>query len=233
MTVRFVAFLTALLLLPSVGESRTPPRRGAASKPRSFLIQPPFPCGTPIRVNCGYGARAHRRVSAVSSTSDYYAVDLVRADDANNGFNMPVVAVAAGVVRVAGWAQHGWAPYGKVVYVEHDFRDRSGERFYSLYAHLNRVTVREGQRVEAGSTIGTLGGSSKRRLHAFGAHLHFAMYKGARPNLGGGRSVVPEPMGAAGEDLQRGTQMVACAAPAPLPVASSSLPEGVVAAVLP
>jgi murein DD-endopeptidase MepM/ murein hydrolase activator NlpD len=211
------------LLLVGIAEARTAPRRGAASKPRSFEIQPPFPCGTPVKVACGYGpkcSRAHRRTKASGSTAEYYALDLVRADARNNGYGKPIVAVAAGVVRIAGWAQHGWAPYGKMVYIEHDYTDLKGSRYHSLYAHLRTVDVREGQHVLAGTVIGTLGGSSKHRQDVFGAHLHFAMYKNAKDTLGGGHAVVPEPFGTL-EDLHSGSRVVACAAPEPLPVAAN------------
>lgn len=57
------------------------------------------------------------------------------------------------------------------------------------------MKVREGQKVEAGTIIGTLGGSSKGRHLKLGAHLHFAMYRDAGRTLGGGQAVVPEPMG--------------------------------------
>jgi murein DD-endopeptidase MepM/ murein hydrolase activator NlpD len=159
-------------------------------------------------------------VRSGSSTNEYYAVDLVRTED-GNGSGKPVVAVAAGIVRHAGWSKGGWAPYGKLVYIEHDFRDRRGRRFQSLYAHLSRVQVRAGDRVEPGTVIGTLGGSSRGQQNVFGSHLHFALYQGARSTLGGGHAVVPEPMDAF-EDLRPGTTMVACGAAQPLPVASMS-----------
>jgi murein DD-endopeptidase MepM/ murein hydrolase activator NlpD len=188
--------------------------RGAVSKPRRFKIRAPFPCGVQFRVSCGYGRRcspAHKRVRSQHSTNDYYALDLVRAEP-GAGFRKPVVAVADGIVRKAGWARRGWAPYGKLVYIDHDFRDRRGYRYQSLYAHLRSVTVRRGQRVRAGTVIGTLGGSSRGRYLRYGAHLHFAMYRGAKRSMGGGRALVPEPMGNF-EDLRRGMVLKACGRP--------------------
>jgi murein DD-endopeptidase MepM/ murein hydrolase activator NlpD len=136
-------------------------------------------------------------------------VDFVRTDLAFNGFRHPVVAVAPGRVRLAGWARRGWSPYGKVVYIEHDYRDREGKRYYTLYAHLHATRVRRGQRVEAGQAIGTMGGSSRRRYLKYGPHLHFAMYRGAKRWMGGGQAVVPEPMGEH-QDLRRGMRVEAC-----------------------
>jgi murein DD-endopeptidase MepM/ murein hydrolase activator NlpD len=152
------------------------------------------------------------------ATNDYYAVDFIRAER-HNGHGKPVVAVAPGIVRLAGWSKRGFAPYGKIVYIEHDFEDRAGKRYQTLYAHLSRILVKRGQRVEAGTVIGLLGGSSKRRRQVFGSHLHFAMYRGAKPYLGGGQAVVPEPMGAQ-EDLHPRKRWTVCSGPEPMPVAS-------------
>jgi len=163
-------------------------------------------------VSCGYGCKAHKRTRHENSTNDYYALDFSRLE-ANNGFDKSVVAAASGVVRYAGWTRGGWAPYGKIVYIDHDFRDRQGSRYQSIYAHLNRVSVKPGQRVTAGTIIGTLGGSSRGRLRRFGPHLHFALYSGAGRHLGGGRAVVPEPMGHF-EDISRGKVLEACGKPA-------------------
>lgn len=203
--------LAALLLGSGLAQARTVPARGAVSKPRSFRMQLPFPCGTWVRINCYYGKKAHKRTIARRSTNDRYALDLVRAER-GNGALKSVVAVADGVVRYAGWTRGGWAPYGKIVYIEHTYRDHNGFGYQSLYAHLHSVKVRLGQRVKAGTVIGTLGGSSKGQQSRFGAHLHFALYRGAGARLGGGRAVVPEPLGSF-EDFRPGMAMQACGTP--------------------
>lgn len=194
---------------------------GAVALPRGFKIRAPFPCGVAVRVNASYGFHAHKRVHT-NATNDYYAVDFTR-NEAGNGFDRNVVAVAPGVVRQAGWMRGGWAPYGQVVYIEHSYRDREGHRYQTLYAHLNQVKVAKGQKVRAGQPIGTLGGSSMGRRGKLGFHLHFAMYQDAkRAVLGGGRAVLPEPMGYY-RNLRAGMQFVACARPEPVRVAT--LPE--------
>ncbi len=71
----------------------------------------------------------------------------------------PVRVVGDGVVDMAGW-QNG---YGNVVQVRHG-NDRT-----TLYAHLSRVDVRKGQRVEQGQRIGAVGATG----WATGPHLHF------------------------------------------------------------
>ena len=71
----------------------------------------------------------------------------------------PVRVVGDGVVTYAAW-QGG---YGNVVYVDH------GSNRVTLYAHLSRIGVQPGQRVERGQLIGAVGATG----WATGPHLHF------------------------------------------------------------
>lgn len=71
----------------------------------------------------------------------------------------PVRVVGDGIVDIAGW-QNG---YGNVVHVKH-----AGGRT-TVYAHLSRVDVRKGQRVDQGQTVGAVGATG----WATGPHLHF------------------------------------------------------------
>jgi murein DD-endopeptidase MepM/ murein hydrolase activator NlpD len=71
-----------------------------------------------------------------------------------------VVAAAPGRVAFAGWLAGGW---GLLVAVAH----RDGTR--TLYAHLSRVEVRVGERVQAGWQLGRVGATGD----ATGPHLHF------------------------------------------------------------
>jgi murein DD-endopeptidase MepM/ murein hydrolase activator NlpD len=70
-----------------------------------------------------------------------------------------VRVIGDGTVDFAGW-QNG---YGNVVQVRHD-KDR-----VTLYAHLSRIDVRKGQKVEQGQHIGAVGATG----WATGPHLHF------------------------------------------------------------
>jgi murein DD-endopeptidase MepM/ murein hydrolase activator NlpD len=137
----------------------------------------------------------------------------------DNGYDRAVVAVAPGVVMRAGWAEGGWAPYGKIVYIQHSFRDVDGHRYQTLYAHLNRVKVKPGQKVRAGQVIGMMGGSSRHRLAKYGPHLHFAMYQDAKPTMGGGHAVLPEPMGNF-RALRPGMTFISCGEAEPSRVAA-------------
>jgi murein DD-endopeptidase MepM/ murein hydrolase activator NlpD len=71
----------------------------------------------------------------------------------------PVRAVGDGVVDFAGW-QNG---YGNVVIVRH-----AGDR-ETRYAHLSRMDVRRGQRIDQGQSVGAVGATG----WATGPHLHF------------------------------------------------------------
>ena len=74
----------------------------------------------------------------------------------------PVRAPADGVVVASTGRYMGETKWGELVAIEH----ANGMR--SLYAHLDRRQVREGERVAAGQQIGTTGASGK----VTGPHLH-------------------------------------------------------------
>ena len=81
----------------------------------------------------------------------------------------PVRSVGDGVVDVAGW-QNG---YGNVVQIKHS-NDRT-----TVYAHLSRIDVKKGQRIEQGAVLGAVGATG----WATGPHLHFEFkVKGQQQN---------------------------------------------------
>lgn len=85
----------------------------------------------------------------------------------------PVLAFELGTVVATGDEPDG---YGRYILLEH------GDGRHSLYAHLRRMYVRDGERVEAGQFIGEVGSTG----HSSGAHLHFELIEQGRP-------VDPEP----------------------------------------
>lgn len=89
----------------------------------------------------------------------HYGVDIkLRTGD-------PVKSAFDGVVRIAQYD----ATYGRLVVVRHN------NGLETLYAHLSKLKVKEGDWVEAGEVVG-LGGNTGRST---GSHLHFeARYKG-------------------------------------------------------
>lgn len=71
----------------------------------------------------------------------------------------PIRTVGDGVVEFAGW-QNG---YGNVVYVAHRNHNTT------VYAHMSKIFVQRGERVEQGDKIGAVGATG----WATGPHLHF------------------------------------------------------------
>jgi murein DD-endopeptidase MepM/ murein hydrolase activator NlpD len=116
------------------------------SKRRSFLAAPlEF-----SRVTSGFAMRFH---PILQTWKQHNGVDY----GAPTG--TPVRTVGDGAVDFAGW-QNG---YGNVVAIKHS-NNRS-----TVYAHLSRIDVRKGQRVEQGARIGAVGATG----WATGPHLHF------------------------------------------------------------
>jgi murein DD-endopeptidase MepM/ murein hydrolase activator NlpD len=116
------------------------------SKQRSFLASPlEF-----SRVTSGFAMRMH---PILNSWRQHNGVDY------GAPVGTPVRTVGDGVVEFAGW-QNG---YGNVVHVRH------GNERLTVYAHLSRVAVAKGQKVDQGAIIGAVGQTG----WATGPHLHF------------------------------------------------------------
>lgn len=80
----------------------------------------------------------------------------------------PILAAHEGVVIYTGREFRG---YGKMVIIEYS------QEWATLYAHLDRIDAREGQIVEPGDVIGTMGRTGR----ASGVHLHFELLHKKRP----------------------------------------------------
>jgi len=90
-----------------------------------------------------------------------------------NKFGTPVHAAGDGLVQFAGPDKEAlYSPwrdfYGNVVVVRHK------NDMYTLYAHLSKIDVQEGDEVKAGDLIGEVGQSGV----ATGSHLHFEVRMG-------------------------------------------------------
>jgi hypothetical protein len=84
-------------------------------------------------------------------------------------FGTPVLAAASGVVEKA---EHGDEGYGSEGYGNHVIiRHQDGSR--SLYGHMTKVYVEEGDDVGRAQPVGSLGCTG----HSTGTHLHFELYR--------------------------------------------------------
>ncbi|WP_179228676.1 peptidoglycan DD-metalloendopeptidase family protein [Leptolyngbya ohadii] len=90
-----------------------------------------------------------------------------RGIDIANDVGTPIHAAADGVVEYAGWNSGG---YGNMVEIRH--ADGSMTR----YAHLNRILVRSGQRIQQNGLIGEMGSTG----FSTGPHLHFEVHLAAQ-----------------------------------------------------
>lgn len=145
-------FINAGKSLQAIWFQDSPNAKGAyfsidgASRRRPFLASPlEF-----SRVTSGFAMRLH---PILNTWRAHNGVDY----SAPTG--TPVRSVGDGVVELAG-RQNG---YGNVVKIQH----ANGNS--TLYAHLSRIDVRQGQRIEQGSRIGAVGATG----WATGPHLHF------------------------------------------------------------
>jgi len=124
-----------------------------SSKHRAFLASPmEF-----SRITSGFAMRMH---PLLQSWRKHNGVDY----GAPTG--TPVRSVGDGVVEFAG-SQNG---YGNVVQIRHS-NNRS-----TLYAHLSRIDVKKGQRIEQGQRVGAVGSTG----WATGPHLHFEFLVGGQ-----------------------------------------------------
>jgi murein DD-endopeptidase MepM/ murein hydrolase activator NlpD len=92
--------------------------------------------------------------------SGHHAIDIAAP------YGTPVRAAASGTVVYAGWRSYTGG--GNVIWIMH------GTKLYSTYNHLSAWSVRVGQRVSAGQTIGKIGTSGV----TTGPHLHFEVWLG-------------------------------------------------------
>ena len=99
-----------------------------------------------------YDARMSR--GFIYGTKAHWGLDLA------NRRGTPILASEDGVVIYTG---SGFRGYGKLVVVEH------GAEWATLYAHLDKITVKEGQRIGKGEILGKMGRTGR----SSGVHLHF------------------------------------------------------------
>jgi murein DD-endopeptidase MepM/ murein hydrolase activator NlpD len=99
--------------------------------------------------------------------------------DLNSSEGTDVFAVHSGRVAVA---SSSWGVLGNTVIVDH------GNGEYSVYAHLNDISVARGATVNAGEKVGTVGytgNAAALRSAGLPPHLHFALVRGDSAGLDG------------------------------------------------
>lgn len=111
------------------------------------------------RVASGFGYR----VDPVYKTVKFHA-----GLDFSAPQGTPIYATANGAVRTAGNLGNG---YGNHVVINH------GYGYETLYGHMFRLKVKNGQRVKRGEIIGWVGSTGK----STGPHCHYEVHKNGRP----------------------------------------------------
>lgn len=111
------------------------------------------------RTSTKYGVR---RYYNGEFAKDYYH----RGQDYAGGEGSRVIAPAAGRVALVGTVSQGFRVHGNVVGIDH------GQGVVSIFMHLSRINVKEGDFVQAGQKIGAVGSTGA----STGPHLHWGLY---------------------------------------------------------
>lgn len=121
-----------------------------------------IPLSSPLTVSrkftSGFGVR---RDPINGRAASHHGIDFSAA------WAAPVTATASGLVKFAGVR----AGYGRCVEIDH------GNGFMTRYAHLNRITVQQGQRVKLHQKVGELGNSGR----STGPHVHYEVLFRGQP----------------------------------------------------
>jgi murein DD-endopeptidase MepM/ murein hydrolase activator NlpD len=104
-------------------------------------------------VNSGFGVRADP-FTGQPARHEGLDISVPRSE--------PVLATADGVVLRSGWA----GEYGKAIAIAH------GNRYETLFGHLEQTLVAEGQRVHRGDRVGLVGSTGR----STAPHLHYEIH---------------------------------------------------------
>jgi murein DD-endopeptidase MepM/ murein hydrolase activator NlpD len=110
-------------------------------------------------VTSGFGIR--RYYNGVFA-QDYYHRGVDYAGDTGSA----VIAPAAGQIRLVGTVAQNFQIHGNTVGIDH------GQGVTSIFLHLSRINVREGDFVRPGQVVGAVGSTGA----ATGPHLHWGLY---------------------------------------------------------
>lgn len=115
-----------------------------------------------VVVTSEYGNRKSVKTSTGYSSSDHDGIDIDTANGAING--QAADSIGGGKVITVGWDPDG---YGNYVEVDH------GNGYTSLYGHLQKATVKQGDTVSAGQQVGVIGSTGS----STAPHLHLRVHK--------------------------------------------------------
>ena len=140
--------------------AKIPPPKGGVEPPGTGFgtLRGRMPWPTDGRIVTAFGAQVHPRFGTRTFRN---GVDIA----ANEGTD--VAAVYAGNVVYTGW----FKGYGNLIILDH------GHEYYTLYAHVADILVREGDEVKQGQRIGTVGDTGS----LAGARLYFEVRYQGKP----------------------------------------------------
>lgn len=115
-----------------------------------------IPNGRPVAQFSGISSKFGWRKHPVTGNREYH-----KGIDYRGKKGEPILATADGVVEFAGY--HKSSGYGNLIIVNHAFG------FRTLFGHLNKVAVKNGQFVRKGEVIGHMGNTGL----STGTHLHY------------------------------------------------------------
>ena len=140
--------------------SAAPSAGGVPSTPAAPPVTAPAGDVADDQIDWAWPVRG-RILSSYSESASLKGIDIAGSK------GLSVVATAAGRVVYAGSGLRG---YGKLVIVKHN------KTFLSAYAHLDAITIREGQNVTKGQQVGTMGSSDADQVK-----LHFEIRALGKP----------------------------------------------------
>lgn len=104
-------------------------------------------------------------------TGGHLGEDWVADGGSSHSLGQPVYSIARGIVILARDVHVAW---GNVIVIRHAYLEKNQMFFIdSLYAHLDRIDIKEGSTVERGQKIGTIGNNHG----MYPSHLHFEIHK--------------------------------------------------------
>lgn len=113
-------------------------------------------------VTSGYGGRNAPKTSGGYGSSNHDGIDIGGPGGNLNG--QAADSIGGGKVTEVGYDENG---YGNYVVVDH------GNGYTSLYGHLQKATVKQGETVSAGQQVGVIGSTG----NSSGPHLHLRVRK--------------------------------------------------------